>query len=170
MLIHNTEHTFVYIDPTLSVEDAANPSRDGSTAALALRHFPNAIEDNKIYLIRRSATEQYADFPYNNSSTLTFSDVKSLVIMGMPKSDDKLFASMPADAKAAWVDADREWAWVRHPGNGRYSTSFPDCENFHFPAITIRTCTLITVGSSTVDSTLLQKEVRHRSIITVVSK
>lgn len=135
MLIHNTEHTFVYIDPTLSVEDAANPSRDGSTAALALRHFPNTIEDNKIYLIRRSATEQYADFPYNNSSTLTFSDVKSLVIMGMPKSDDKLFASMPADAKAAWVDADREWAWVRHPGNGRYSTSFPDCENFHMSRV-----------------------------------
>jgi len=133
MLIHNTEHKFYYIDPTLSNEQG--DGGDGSSAANASRNFPSTWEDNTIYLVRRSAVGLVALLPYSNNSSLTFNNVKSVVIMGMPKTDDPMFTEMPADAKSAWVDAEREWAWIRMPFNGRYGTKFTSCRKVHISRV-----------------------------------
>lgn len=126
MLIHNTEHTFYYIDPSLESEDG-----DGSSVATAAKHFPADMNvDNRIYLVRRTSIDTPAIFPHDNSSHKTYGDVKSFVVMGMPKSDDALFTQMPEDAKSAWVDEDQDYAPVKSAGNGRYELTYTACTNF----------------------------------------
>lgn len=127
MLIHNAEHTFYYIDPSLGSEDG-----DGASVATAAKHFPADMDvDNRIYLVRRTSIDTPANFtPHDSSSNKTYGNVKSFVVMGMPKSDDALFTQMPEDAKSAWVDADQDYAQVKMPGNGRYHVSYTACTNF----------------------------------------
>lgn len=127
MLIHSTEHTFYYIDPSLESEGG-----DGSSVATAAKHFPADMNvDNRIYLVRRTSIDTPANFtPHDSSSTKTYGNVKSFVVMGMPKSDDALFTQMPEDAQSAWVDAEQDYAQVKMPGNGRYYVSYTACTNF----------------------------------------
>lgn len=58
MLIHNTEHTFYYIDPSLG-----SAGGDGSSVATAAKHFPADMNvDNRIYLVRRTSIDTPANF------------------------------------------------------------------------------------------------------------
>lgn len=132
MLIHSAEHKFFYIDPTLS--DEAQGGGDGSSVAEAARHFPDTWEDNTIYLVRRSSVGLYANLPYSNSANKSFA-ISSFVVMGMPKSTDPMFQQIPEEAQLAWLDEDREYAYIAHPGNGRYSTAFTGCNNMHLSRV-----------------------------------
>ena len=79
MLIHNAEHTFYYIDPSLK------SSGDGSSVATAANVFPSDMNtDNVIYLVRRTSINTKANFP-TISSSKTWSTPKSVVFIGMPK-------------------------------------------------------------------------------------
>lgn len=133
MVIHSAVHTFFFIDPTLSDEEQGGG--DGSSVAQAARHFPTTLENNKIYLIRRSAVELYADLPRNTNADLSFPDVESLVIIGMPKQDDPLFSAMPEDAQTAWIDPERDYAFIRYPGSGYYRLVFNNCRNFYMSRV-----------------------------------
>lgn len=129
MLIHNAEHTFYYIDPS------ASSSGDGSSVANAAKAFPAEMNtDNVIYLVRRTSINTKANFP-TLSSSKTWSTPKSVVFMGMPKSTDKLFASMPEDAKTAWVDADQDYAYVNDPTTSDCYFYWSNCTNFHMSRI-----------------------------------
>lgn len=133
MLIHNAEHSFYYIDPSLA------SGGDGSSVATAAKAFPSSLNtDNVIYLIRRTSINKKANLP-QLSSTPNWSTPKSVVLMGMPKSTDKLFASMPEDAKAAWVDADQDYAYVNDPTTSDYYFYWSNCTNFHMSRICFMT-------------------------------
>ena len=133
MLIHNTEHTFYYIDPSLE------SGGDGSSVANAANAFPTEMNtDNVIYLVRRTSIDTKANFP-KLSSTKNWNTPKSVVFMGMPKSTDELFASMPEDAKTSWVDAEQDYAYVNEPTTGSYTFSFGNCANFHMSRICFMT-------------------------------
>lgn len=133
MLIHNTEHTFYYIDPSLEA------GGDGSSVATAANAFPAEMNtDNVIYLVRRTSIDTKANFP-QLSSTKNWNTPKSVVFMGMPKSTDELFASMPEDAKTSWVDAEQDYAYVNEPTTGSYTFNFGNCANFHMSRICFMT-------------------------------
>ena len=101
MIIHNTEHTFFYIDPNIK-KTAGSVGGDGSSAANAAMDFPSEFQDNVVYLIRRSDAGYFAKLP----TRVTTSNVTSLVILGMPKKNAKYWNEMPNDAKTLWEDSD----------------------------------------------------------------
>ena len=134
MIIHNTEHTFYYIDPTKK-KTAGTVGGDGSSAAAAARDCPNDFENrnNVIYLVRRSDEGYFAQLPLRTTSP----DVTSLVILGMPKQGEKFWNEMPADAKEAWKDSD---VATNYATICKYATTYdefdstgwnlPNCRNF----------------------------------------
>lgn len=129
MLIHNTEHTFYYIDPSKS------DSGDGSSVASAATSFPSSLNtDNVIYLVRRTSVDTPANFTQVSSNT-TYATPVSVVFMGMPKAEDPLFSQMPEDAKTAWIDQEQEYAFVKNPTTGSYYINFTGCTNFHMSRI-----------------------------------
>lgn len=101
MIIHNVEHTFFYIDPNIK-KTAGSAGGDGSSASKAAINFPTEFNDNVIYLVRRSDEGYYAELPLQK----TAANVTSLVILGMPKKNEKYWDEMPDDAKELWEDAD----------------------------------------------------------------
>lgn len=84
---------FIYIDPSIST------AGDGSTPANALKDFPSidALVDDTMYIMRRTADTDYANVPTGSNSSIT-----RLGIVGMPLSDDGMFDLMPEEAKTAW--------------------------------------------------------------------
>ena len=55
-MIHSAEHTFCYIDPSKkSAQDAS--AGDGSSPSSPLLDFPTTLQDNVIYIVRRSNKE-----------------------------------------------------------------------------------------------------------------
>lgn len=101
MIIHNENHTFFYIDPTIK-RTAGSVGGDGSSAANAAMDFPSTFENNVIYLVRRSDDGYFAKLPIRT----TTDNVSSLVIIGMPKQGGVYWDDMPEDAKTAWLDSD----------------------------------------------------------------
>ena len=99
MRIHNSEHTFCYIDPNLQHVDGAVEG-DGSSVQSPLFNFPTVMEDNVVYLVRRSDFGYFAKLPSN----ITNADVTSMVIIGMPKEGGLFWDDLPEEAKTAWKD------------------------------------------------------------------
>lgn len=91
-------------DCTVKYVDAAIGSPgDGSTPAAALNTLPaaSAMTNNTVYLCRR-----------NHTTALTIPDGTNtggnyIFLIGMPKSTDKMYLRVPAEAKSAW-DADSD--------------------------------------------------------------
>lgn len=165
MLIHNAEHTFYYIDPTLEA------GGDGSSVATAANAFPAEMNtDNVIYLVRRTSIDTKANFP-KLSSSKNWSTPKSVVFMGMPKSTDELFASMPEDAKTSWVDDDQDYAYIYDPTTGSYSFTWNGCTNFHMSRICFMTerandTTVINCSNSSYGSNVLLDHCWFRTALT----
>lgn len=131
MIIHNAEHTFFYIDPNIK-QTAGSVGGDGSSAANAAMDFPTEFRDNVVYLIRRSDKGYYARLPIQTTS----SNITSLVILGMPKKNEKYWDMMPEDAKAAWEDANVETDYAsickyseNYEQNCRTGWELPSCKN-----------------------------------------
>lgn len=103
MIIHNENHTFFYIDPTIK-KTAGSSGGDGSSAANAAMNFPSTFQNNVVYLVRRSDDGYFAELPLQT----TTDNVASLVILGMPKQGAEYWDDMPADAKSAWLDSNVE--------------------------------------------------------------
>lgn len=152
MMIHSVEHTFVYIDPNQKYVDNAVEG-DGSSINSVLWDFPKTnIGDNKIYLIRRSANKYYATATNNTSS----SEVRSLVIWAMPKPTDSWWNLVPAEARTAWLDTDKDKAYLLFNRDYSYITlNFPYCKNLDLRGFVFwsngdsRNQAALNVGSST---------------------
>ena len=111
-----------YIDPTQPYHDSAtwNPAdHDGSTIDRANIELPAVLEDNTVYLIRRSnhkwTTVEGTSFPLdwcytNKAGSRLASGALRVAIVGMPKQDDPVYAYMPEDAKTQWGADASEWA------------------------------------------------------------
>lgn len=91
-------YNVIYVDPSIATAD------DGSTPALALDNIPApaSLVTNTCYLIRRTDTANVCSF-----TTGTTPSNLNVVMIGMPKTTDKIYASIPAEAKTAW-DSDGE--------------------------------------------------------------
>ena len=100
MILHSRDHKVIYIDPT-----NANPV-DGNSPSGALNTFPTEWEDNVVFIIRRTNPDKYVTLP-NAVINST-----SVVFMGMPKTGDKLYDSVPAEAQTAWGADTADWANV----------------------------------------------------------
>ena len=106
-MIHSAEHTFCYIDPSKkSAQDAS--AGDGSSPSSPLLDFPTTLQDNVIYIVRRSNKE----FPAIVSSNTNSSAVKSMVIWGMPTQNDEHWSLVPQEARTAWGGGSTELASV----------------------------------------------------------
>lgn len=111
-----------YIDPTQQYNDSEDwdpAEHDGSSITKADRELPAVLQDNTVYLIRRSnhqhVTDEGAPYPriwcYNNSNGCELaSGAMRVAIIGMPKQDDPVFEYMPEDAKTQWGPDASEWA------------------------------------------------------------
>lgn len=114
--------TWYYIDPTQQYNDSVDwdpAEHDGSSITKCDRELPAVLQDNTVYLIRRSnhqhVTDEGASYPriwcYNNSSGCVLaSGAMRVAIVGMPKQDDPVFEYMPEDAKAQWGADASEYA------------------------------------------------------------
>ena len=111
-----------YIDPTQQYNDSIDwdpAEHDGSSIDKANRELPAVLQDNTVYLIRRSnhqhVTDEGASYPriwcYNNSNGCELpSGSMRVAIVGMPKQDDPVFEYMPEDAKTQWGPDTTEYA------------------------------------------------------------
>lgn len=111
-----------YIDPTQQYNDSVDwdpAEHDGSSINKADRELPAVLQDNTVYLIRRSnhqhVVDEGAQYPriwcYNNSDGCELaSGAMRVAIIGMPKQDDPVFEYMPEDAKTQWGPDASEWA------------------------------------------------------------
>lgn len=108
MWIKFTNPTFYYIDPNQEQvenvwDDAAH---DGSSVVKAARVLPETLQDNTVYLIRRSTDEDENEDKWVllTQPVKTAEGANHVAILGMPKATDDLYAYMPEDAKTAWGD------------------------------------------------------------------
>ncbi len=111
-----------YIDPTQQYNDSIDwdpAEHDGSSITKADRELPAVLQDNTVYLIRRSnhqhVTDEGSQYPriwcYNNSGGCELpSGSMRVAIVGMPKQDDPVFEYMPEDAKTQWGPDASEYA------------------------------------------------------------
>lgn len=111
-----------YIDPTQQYNDSIDwdpAEHDGSSINKADRELPAVLQDNTVYLIRRSnhqhVTDEGSPYPriwcYNNSDGCELaSGAMRVAIIGMPKQDDPVFEYMPEDAKTQWGPDASEYA------------------------------------------------------------
>ena len=120
-----------FIDPTQRWFDSDwnQADHDGSTIAKADKSLPDVLQDNTVYLIRRSNEKWIVDtsiasYPtswcYTHDSTITGGSsseyLKRVAIVGMPKSDDELYQYMPEEAKTAWGNDEYDYAILaEHP-------------------------------------------------------
>ena len=96
MKINNIDFTkFVYVDPSLPDKGDLNYLYDGLTPETAKREVPT-LEDNTIYLIRRTSTAFQAKFPMGTYAG------KNLFLLGMPKQNELYYDIIPEEAKTAW--------------------------------------------------------------------
>lgn len=121
MWIKFTNPTFYYIDPNQEQienvwDDAAH---DGSSVVKAARVLPATLQDNTVYLIRRSTAEDGNE----NKWVLLTQPIKTaeganhVAIIGMPKATDDLYSYMPTDAKTAWGSDTEERAVIAEDEN-----------------------------------------------------
>ena len=132
MILHSKQHEVVYIDPSIA------SAGDGSTPATALSAFPTDAStwpEYVAFIIRRTAEETRATFTKISPSS------KSVAIIGMPKSTDELYTSMPEEAKAAWGSDSSEWAHIyAHTDNNRdYFLRLNQCMFFEMHHISYMT-------------------------------
>ena len=111
-----------YIDPTQQYNDNEDwdpAEHDGSSITKADRELPAVLQDNTVYLIRRSnhqhVTDEGSPYPriwcYNNSAGCELaSGAMRVAIIGMPKQDDPVFEYMPEDARTQWGPDASEYA------------------------------------------------------------
>lgn len=124
-MIHSAEHTFCYIDPSKkSAQDAS--AGDGSSPSSPLLDFPTTLQDNVIYIVRRSNKE----FPAIVSNNTNSSAVKSMVIWGMPTQNDEHWNLVPQEARTAWGgDPQNLQVWLRFDQSwDRHSLYLPNCK------------------------------------------
>jgi hypothetical protein len=96
MKINNIDFTkFVYVDPSLPDRGDLNYLYDGLTPETAKREVPT-LEDNTIYLIRRTSSAFHAKFPMGTYTG------KNLFLLGMPKKNELYYDIIPEAAKTAW--------------------------------------------------------------------
>lgn len=128
--INGLQHQIVYVDPNAKFIDGVAEG-DGTSYDNVLFNIPSKMNDNALFLIRRSQYKYYADFPINQ----TFNNVKSLVIWGMPKPGDVHYSDVPSGVRTAWEDDDKPSAYVRFnmesgtSSSGSYRTTFTSCSN-----------------------------------------
>lgn len=128
MKIHSLEHEFCYIDPNQAYIDGAVEG-DGTTPESPLWNFPAQLQDNKIYLVRRSVNGYVATV--SNASTADDS-VRSLVIWGMPTPGDSWYDMVPDEVKEVWTEsATNSKAYVKFVrDSGRNTLTAPYVNNF----------------------------------------
>ena len=124
-MIHSAEHTFCYIDPSKkSAQDAA--AGDGSSPSSPLLDFPTTLQDNVIYIVRKSNKE----FPAIVQNNISSNNVTSLVIWGMPTPNDEHWSMVPAVARSAWGGdpADLQ-VWLKfQPNTDHDALNLPYCK------------------------------------------
>ena len=122
MILHSKQHEVIYIDPSIST------AGDGSTPATALNTFPtdaNAWPEYVVFVIRRTEENKYANVPKISPVS------KSVAILGMPKSSDNLFMSMPEEARTAWGNDSSEWAYIlSYKTDSSYQLQLNQCRYF----------------------------------------
>lgn len=98
-----TDYTVVYVDPSIA------SGGDGTTPATALKTLPAAasLANGACYLIRRTATTSVLSLPSGTSA------VTSIMFLGMPKSTDRFYSVVPAEAKAAWDSDAADYAQIQ---------------------------------------------------------
>ena len=153
MKIHNVVHTIFYIDPNKAHIDNAVEG-DGSSVENAAFNFPTSrgtevsnnqeINDNVVYLVRKSVDGYFAQLPYDKSSD----DVTSLVIIGMPSEGEKYWDDLPAEVKSKWGGDEGSACVCKYMGNSYPDDTgsrvrpwtLPSCKNFTMYNVRFMTC------------------------------
>jgi len=92
----------VYVDPSLPDKGDLNYQYDGLTPETAKREVPT-LQDNTIYLVRRTSGEFFAPFPMGTYTG------KNIFILGMPKLGELYYDLVPDVAKSAWGNDTHEY-------------------------------------------------------------
>lgn len=103
-----------YVDPSIATGgDGAAPS----TALKALPSLSSNLENDTMYLIRRTAETSFVSLPGGRNNNIT-----KIAFIGMPKPEDPLYNYVPALARTEWGSDQAEYAQL-HVG------SYDDSEN-----------------------------------------
>ena len=112
----------IYVDPS------AGTNGNGATPATAMNALPaiGSLQDDTMYLIRRTAETSFLTFTGNssNSSILRFG------LVGMPLSTDARYEAIPEAAKTAWGSDAATKAQLHVPGSGSARWTFSNCYDF----------------------------------------
>ena len=116
MIYSNVDFNVVYVDP--SIETAG----DGTTPATALADLPATAEefvDDTCYLIRRTTEDHTCIIPNGSNSEL-----KNILLLGMPTPSDLMYEFVPEVAKTAWGTDSPEYACIKsESSNGQFQLS-----------------------------------------------
>ena len=102
---NGNEYNILYIDATLG-----SSAGDGATPATALATIPSPLVDKTCYIIRRQEDNEtkYVDMPQS-----WYEDLRYIMFLGMPHSNDPMYALMEDSARTAWGTDTGKYARIR---------------------------------------------------------
>ena len=140
---------FVYVDPSLPDKGDLNYQYDGLTPETAKRNVPT-LQDNTIYLIRRTSGAFLAPFPMGTYTG------KNIFILGMPKPGEIYYDIVPDVAKTAWGNDTYEYGnllfdrtSVTNPTNDWTNTNMHYCVCTKLEYFNIQNCSLQRFNTAT---------------------
>ena len=139
----------VYVDPSLPDKGDLNYQYDGLTPETAKREVPT-LQDNTIYLIRRTSGAFFASFPMGTYTG------KNIFILGMPKPGENYYEFVPDVAKTAWGNDTYEYGnllfdrnSVTNPTNSWTNTNMHYCVCTKLDYFNIQNCSLQRFNAAT---------------------